>query len=133
MQSRARRVRVVKCDHSVQDRICTCCLSGCSVYTSRRLAGGFCLQSTEMGPNSENFFFHESSDHEECLEFLLFGFQLFRSPFVDEDEAVGKFHRDSPTAQSCPFRCLIVDCEEWFCSLAESLPYVRRAIGPSNE
>ena len=51
------------------------------------------LQSTETGPNSEKN--HESSDHEECLEFQLLVFQLFRSQCDDDDEAVGKFHRDS--------------------------------------
>ena len=52
------------------------------------------LQATETGPNSENYC-HESSDHEECLDFPLLVFQLVRSQFVDEDEAVGKSHRDS--------------------------------------
>ena len=51
------------------------------------------LQSTVTGPNSEKN--HESSDHEECLEFQLLVFKLFQSQFVDEDEAVGKSHRDS--------------------------------------
>ena len=38
---------------------------------------------------------HQSSDHEECLEFQLLVFQLFRSQFVDEDEAVGISPRDT--------------------------------------
>ena len=66
---------------------------------------------------------HQSSDHDECLEFPLLVFQLFRSQFVDEDEAVGRSPRDSledlqpvrgSTAQffssihtdACTFRCL---------------------------
>ena len=102
------------------------------------------LQSTETGPNSEKKF-HESSDHEECLEFQRLVFQLFRSQFVDEDEAVGR----SPstverTSSLCEgrlhshilqfpqtlvlFDVLFVDCEEWFKSLVESLPCVRHAI-----
>ena len=76
------------------------------------------LQSTETGPNSEKF--HESSDHEECLEFQLLVFQMLRSQFVDEDEAVGRSPRNlqpvrrstawsysSIPSNACPFRCLI--------------------------
>ena len=33
------RVFAMKCDHAVQ--LCTCCICGCTVHTSRRLSGGF--------------------------------------------------------------------------------------------
>ena len=47
------------------------------------------LRSNEAGRNSGKNV-HESSDHEECLEFQLLVFQWVRSQFVDDDEAVGE-------------------------------------------
>ena len=38
---------------------------------------------------------HESSDLEECLEFQLLVFQLVRSQFDEDDEAVGKSLQNS--------------------------------------
>ena len=86
----ATRVRVMKCDHSVQCmlwdtvRICTCCLSGYSVHTFRRLSWSL-SPSSETGPKLRRHF-HELSNREECLEFQLLVVQLLRSQFVDEDE-----------------------------------------------
>ena len=59
----------------------------------RRLSGSFSPGNRNWSLLWEKI--HDSLDHEECLEFQLLVFHLFRSQFVDEDEAVGKFPRDS--------------------------------------
>ena len=43
----------MKCDHAVQ--LCTCCVCGYAVHTTRRLSEVF-LQATETGPNTEKNF-----------------------------------------------------------------------------
>ena len=77
------------------------------------------LQATETGPNSEKCF-HESSDHEECLEFQLLVFQLFRSQFVDEDDAVCRFPR-RPSVE--PPTSARVDCTVIFFNSVKRLSF----------
>ena len=133
-------------------RICTCCLSGCSVHTPIGFWKKF-LQATEIGPNStqpklvltlrkifKNRQTMKSAENSNCSSSNCFDPNLLTRTKLSADLTAtlqrtsslceGRLHSHALKFPQTLvlFAVLFVDCEAWFYSLAESLPCVRRAI-----
>ena len=124
-------------------RICTCCLSGCSVHTPVCCLEVF-LQVTETGPNSEKKFtngqimknaWNSNCSSSNCFDPNLLtrtklSASLSATPHRTSSLCEGRLHShilQFPQTLAL-FAVLFVDCEERFYDLVESLPCVRRAI-----
>ena len=130
--------QTAQCDVLTHWRICTCCMSGCSVHTPVGYREVY-FRKPKLVLNSQKN--HELSDREECQEFQLLVVQLSRSHFVDEDECdrfpCGTASRfkdrlDSRARRFLRTRVLVVVVivvhEEFAYILVESFSHVRRAF-----
>ena len=119
-------------------------MSGCSVHSLTVGCLKVYIQSTENGPNSENFFTNrqafKNAENSNCSSSNGFGPNLvtmtkLSAGFPTTLERTSSLFDGQPRCHilRCPrmlvlFAVLLVDCEAWFYSLAGSLPSARRAI-----